>query len=120
MKVVHIVECAGGVERYLEMLVPRLKIKGIKQSLVCSRLVNTSKLSNSLDDCVVTDMSRTLNPLSVLKIVKQIREAIVRLKPDIVYCHSSFAGVFGRLAAVGTHCRVVYNPHGWAFNMKQS
>mgnify|MGYP007121479644 FL=1 len=28
------------------------------------------------------------------------------------------AGGLGRLAAIGLHCKVVYNPHGWAFNIK--
>lgn len=118
MKIVHIVECAGGVERYLEMLVPRLTVKGIHQSLVCSKLLNTKKLNDSLDNCVVTDMGRTLNPLAVVRIVRQVRKAIKKIKPDIVYCHSSFAGVFGRIAAIGTNSKVVYNPHGWAFNMR--
>lgn len=118
MKITHIVECAGGVERYLEMLVPRLSAKGIEQTLVCSHSVNTSVLSKSVDKCFVTDMRQTFNPLAVVKIIRQVRKAITSSKPDIVYCHSSFAGVFGRIAAIGTGCKVVYNPHGWAFNMK--
>ena len=28
MKILHIAECAGGVERYLQMLLPRLEKKG--------------------------------------------------------------------------------------------
>lgn len=39
MKITHILECAGGVERYLEMLAPRLKKEGIEQSIVCSHSV---------------------------------------------------------------------------------
>lgn len=120
MKITHIVECAGGVERYLEMLVPRLKDKGINQALVCSHSVNTDKLKGSVDKCYVTDMRQTFNPIAVIKVIKQVRKAISKSKPDTVYCHSSFAGVFGRLAAIGTHCKVVYNPHGWAFNMKNT
>lgn len=120
MKITHIVECAGGVERYLEMLVPRLKDKGISQALVCSHSVNTDKLKDSVDKCFITDMRQTFNPVAVIKIIHQVHIAITISKPDIVYCHSSFAGVFGRLAAVGTHCKVVYNPHGWAFNMRNT
>lgn len=118
MKITHIVECAGGVERYLEMLVPRFASKGISQTLVCSHSVNTSVLSKNVDRSYITDMRQTFNPLAVIKIIRQVRWAIMASKPDIVYCHSSFAGVFGRIAAIGTHCKMVYNPHGWAFNMK--
>ena len=120
MKIVHILECAGGVERYLEMLAPRLKKEGIEQSIVCSHSVNLDKLKDSADACYVTDMRQTFNPLAVVKIIRQVRKAIIASHPDIVYCHSSFAGVFGRLAAIGTHCKVVYNPHGWAFNMRSA
>lgn len=118
MKITHIVECAGGVERYLEMLVPRLAEKGISQTLVCSHSVDTTVLSKSVDRCLVTDMRQTFNLLAVIEIIKQVRKAITASQPDIVYCHSSFAGVFGRIAAIGTGCKVVYNPHGWAFNIK--
>lgn len=120
MKITHIVECAGGVERYLEMLVPRLAERGIKQTLVCSHSVNTDVLRKSVDRCYVTDMHQTFNPVAVIKIIHQVRKAITASKADIVYCHSSFAGVFGRIAAIGTGCKVVYNPHGWAFNMKNT
>ena len=96
MKIVHILECAGGVERYLEMLVPRLKKEGIEQSIVCSHSVNLDKLKDSADGCYVTDMRQTFNPLAVVKIIRQVRKAIIASHPDIVYCHSSFAGVHYR------------------------
>lgn len=65
-------------------------------------------------------MRQRFNPWVVVKIIRQVRKAIIASHPDIVYCHSSFARVFGLLAATGTHCKVVYNPHGWAFNMRSA
>lgn len=120
MKITHILECAGGVERYLELLAPRLKKEGFEQTIICSNSVNLDKLKESADACYVTDMRQTFNPVAVIKIIRQVHIAITISKPDIVYCHSSFAGVFGRIAAIGTHCKVVYNPHGWAFNMQNT
>lgn len=67
MRILHILECAGGVERYLEMLAPRLKKEGIEQSIVCSHSVNLDKLKDSADACYVTDMRQTFNPSSVIK-----------------------------------------------------
>lgn len=119
MKILHIVECAGGVERYLEMVVPRLAADGIEQEIVCSHSVDTSKLEKSVKKCVVTDMRQTFNSMAVIKIIRQVRNAIKENQPGIVYCHSSFAGVFGRIVALGTKCKVVYNPHGWAFNRQK-
>ena len=40
--------------------------------------------------------------------------------PDIVYAHSSKAGAIARAADIGLKNRCVYNPHGWAFNMRCS
>ena len=84
MKITHILECAGGVERYLEMLAPRLKKEGIEQSIVCSHSVNLDKLKASDDGCYVTDMGQTFNPLAVVKIIRQVRKAIIASHPDIV------------------------------------
>lgn len=120
MKITHILECAGGVERYLEMLAPRLQKENFEQTIICSHSVNLDKLKESADACYVTDMRQTFNPIAVVKIIKQVRKAIKTSNPDIVYCHSSFAGVFARLATIGTHCKIVYNPHGWAFNMRNT
>lgn len=120
MRITHILECAGGVEKYLEMLAPRLQKENFEQTVICSHSVNLDKLKESVDACYVTDMRQTFNPIAVVKIIRQVRRAIISSQPNIVYCHSSFAGVFGRLAAIGTHCKVVYNPHGWAFNMRNT
>lgn len=71
MKITHILECAGGVERYLEMLASRLTKKGFEQTIVCSHSVNLEKLKDSAEACYVTDMRQTFNPLAVIKIIKQ-------------------------------------------------
>lgn len=49
----------------------------------------------------------------MITIWKEIR----RLEPDVIYCHSTWAGVFVRFPMLffGKPCRVLYNAHGWAF-----
>lgn len=116
--ILHIAECAGGVERYLQMLMPRLECYGFRQYFVCSLNNDKCKYQGMVDDVEQIDMTQTFSPLQIIKKVRSIRRSIKRLRPDIVYCHSSFAGGLGRLAVFGLHCKVVYNPHGWAFNMK--
>ena len=118
IKVLHIAECAGGVERYLQMLLPRLEAKGLWQYFICSESYDTRKYQDMVDGVDQMDMRQTFSPLQVIKKAKGIRQRIKTVKPDIVYCHSSFAGGLGRLAAIGLPCKVVYNPHGWAFNMR--
>ena len=114
----HIAECAGGVERYLEMLLPRLEQKNFHQYFLCSFNYEKSKYQDIVDDVEQLDLKQTFSPIQVLKKMLSIRKIIKNIRPDIVYCHSSFAGGLGRIADIGLNCRVVYNPHGWAFNIK--
>lgn len=45
----------------------------------------------------------------------EIKKYLKRLNPDIVHCHSSKAGLLGRLAAKSLNLPVVFTAHGWAF-----
>lgn len=117
MKIMHVAECAGGVDRYLEMLLPLLEDK-YEQVFVCSRNFNAEKYRGMVDRVHQLDMRQTLSPLRVAKEVMRLRRIISQELPDMVYCHSSFAGALGRLACMGLKVAVVYNPHGWAFNMQ--
>lgn len=47
--------------------------------------------------------------------IKEIRKCAKEFKPDIVHCHSSSAGILGRLAIKGK-IRTIYTAHGWGFN----
>ena len=53
----------------------------------------------------------------VLKAMLKIRQSIKNIKPDVIYCHSTWAGVLARfpMLLIGKNCRVIYNAHGWAF-----
>ena len=113
----HIAECAGGVDRYLEMLLPGLN-DDFTQIFVCSYHFEASKYKDMVDVVEQINMEQTFSPIKIYCQVKQIRDLIKKYTPDIVYCHSSFAGGLGRLACMGLKCKAVYNPHGWAFNMK--
>lgn len=45
----------------------------------------------------------------------EIKKHLKRLKPDVVHCHSSKAGLLGRLAAKSLNLPMVFTAHGWAF-----
>lgn len=118
MKILHIAECAGGVDRYLSMLLPLLN-NIHEQVFFCSQHFDVTKYEGIVKSVYQLEMRQTISPLRVLFEVKRIRRIIKMENPDIVYCHSSFAGSLGRLACIHMKSKVVYNPHGWAFNMKE-
>lgn len=60
--------------------------------------------------------SATLLPDSHFQSVRAVRRKIRELQPDIVHSHSSYGGLYARLAASASPtARQVYTPHGWAF-----
>lgn len=120
IRVLHIAEAAGGVERYLETLFKYNDNDKVENILVCSQNYDSKKFKNIANRVIVLQMVHNIAPKSDLKVEKKIRSIIKQLKPDIVYAHSSKAGAFARIAALGLKNKVIYNPHGWAFNMQQS
>ncbi len=59
--------------------------------------------------------SNSLNPFNLYRSAKLIRKAIKDFQPDIIHCHSSMAGILGRLI-VRNKIPTIYTAHGFAFN----
>ena len=119
IRVLHVAEAAGGVERYLETLFKYSKDK-VENILVCSQNYDYEKFKKLADRIIVLKMAHDIEPSSDIKVERTLRRIIKQLKPDIVYAHSSKAGAFARIADLGLNNRVIYNPHGWAFNIQQA
>jgi len=60
--------------------------------------------------------SNSLNPARIIKAYLETKKVIKEFKPDLVHCHSSAAGVHGRLA-VRNEIKTLYTAHGWGFNI---
>lgn len=118
--VLHIAEAAGGVERYLLTLLKKSKKSALfNHVMVCSDTYNQEKFTGLVSDVIVVhSMKNAINFKDDLKSIFEIRKIIKSVKPDIIYCHSSKAGAVGRIADIGLNNKLVYNAHGWAFNMK--
>lgn len=119
IRVLHVAEAAGGVERYLETLFKYSKDQ-VENILVCSQNYDYKKFKTLADRVIVLRMAHDIESSSDIKVERTLRRIIKQLKPDIVYAHSSKAGAFARIADLGLNNKVIYNPHGWAFNMQQS
>ena len=117
IKIVHFSQVGGGVDRYI-----KLYLKYSNHDNFESVVVGTAALkkANYKDNSVAfyeIDVPRSFSPVKVLKATKVFKKIVESEKPDIVYLHSTFAGVIGRLACINQDCKVVYNPHGWSFKM---
>ena len=65
-------------------------------------------------------MHREINIIKDLKSCIAISDVIKKYDPDLIYLNSSKAGALGRIANLRYKKPIIYNPHGWAFNMKTS
>ena len=116
----HIVQAPGGVERYIQMFLKYINKSEYENILICSKDYDRKYYANCTSAFEYVDMIREINLTSDLKSILLVRKLIKKYKPDIIYCHSSKAGAIGRAANFGFKNMIIYNPHGWAFNMECS
>jgi glycosyltransferase involved in cell wall biosynthesis len=64
---------------------------------------------------VLPNLVQPLQPMCDLKAVGELSRLIRRIKPDLVHCHTSKAGIIGRTAARLTRTPAVFTAHTWSF-----
>lgn len=118
--VLHIAEASGGVERYLKTLLTKIKkYEDIQHILVCSTSYDRKKFEGLVNTLVVIEeMHNSISFVHDSRAILAVRRVIKKYNPDIIYCHSSKAGAIGRIANIGIKKKIIYNAHGWSFNIK--
>lgn len=119
IRILHVAQAAGGVDRYIRMLLKYLDKEKFENILLCSQDFNEEDYNGLVDYFEQVEMTRPIGS-NDLKAIKSVRTLIKKYNPDIVYAHSSKAGAIARVADIGFKNHCVYNPHGWAFNMRCS
>lgn len=119
IRIMHVAQAAGGVDRYLQCLLKYMDSERFENIMVCSQYYSAEDYAGIADIFEQIEMQRAIGTAD-LRAAFKIRELIKKYRPDIVYGHSSKAGALVRMANVGLKNKCVYNPHGWAFNMKGS
>lgn len=119
IKILHVAQAAGGVDRYIRMLLKYLDKEKFENILVCSQDFREKDYKNLVDFFEQVKMDRAIGS-NDLKAIGEVRRLIKRYNPDIVYAHSSKAGAIARVADIGLKNHCLYNPDGWAFNMRCS
>ena len=73
------------------------------------------KWENKIKFVEIPELAQAFEFFNDYKAFRAIRRLIRKIKPDVVHCHSSKAGVVGRLAAkVSGVKRIYYTPHAYA------
>jgi glycosyltransferase involved in cell wall biosynthesis len=123
IKVMHILEAtAGGTRRYLEDMVHSGALDSFDCAFIYSTLGSDQQFYSLLQELnrrqwnlYDVPMKRNFDIYSYLRSVFGIRRAILDFQPDVIHCHSSFAGAFGRLACyfikLSKRPKIVYTPN---------
>lgn len=119
IKILHVAQAAGGVDRYLRMLLKYLDKDRFENIVVVSQDYKKRDYVGLVSNFEQVKMSRAIGG-NDLKAIREVRKQIKHYQPDIVYAHSSKAGAIARVADIGLKNHCIYNPHGWAFNMRCS
>lgn len=124
-KVLHIVESfASGVFSFLIDLVNSLDDDYEIVIAYGERKETPENFKESFNNKIrfikVENFTRSINPVKDLKAFFEIKKIIKEENPDIIHLHSSKAGFIGRFAANGRKRKMLYNPHGFSFLMKNS
>lgn len=122
VRILHVAQAAGGVDRYIRMLFKYMDHDKSENILVCSHDFKREDYNGLADAFEYVDMQRSIGKADI-SAMSAVRKLIRKYKPDIVYAHSSKAGAIVRVANIGLkkdgeEIRCIYNPHGWAFNMR--
>lgn len=114
LRVLHVVESFGGgvagaVQSYAE-ITPELEHHILFRERAEAPLANDAWTQNFASVQRLPDNHR--------QSVARTRAVIDRVRPDVVHAHSSYAGLYIRMAKIrrgGRPIRYVYTPHAWAF-----
>lgn len=123
IKIVHIAQAEGaGVTEYIKMLAERIELKRYECVLIGSTYYERERsyFEERGWTLYTICMIREIKPIQDIQSMIKLRKLLKKLNPQIIHIHSSKAGILGRIAALGMGSKVIYNAHGWAFNMKVS
>lgn len=120
MKIVYIItrsDVLGGASVHLLDLAKGMIEKGHQIHILVG---GTGAFTKSLDKnniayISLTHLKRELSVQHEVLGYFEIKKQLELLNPDIVHCHSTKAGLLGRLAAKSLNIPVVFTAHGWAF-----
>ncbi len=124
-KILHIVESFGsGVFSFLVDLINGTSDEFDITIAYGLRLETPENFKDYFGDKVkfieVKNFTRNIKLDKDLKALFEVKKIIKEVSPDVIHLHSSKAGVIGRFAGNGKKTKIMYNPHGFSFLMKNS
>ncbi len=124
-KIIHIVEAfGGGIYTFLEDLINSTSDE-FEIVIIYAEREQTPKnfemnFNKNIKFIKSKYLQRSINFRKDIKAIKEINKIVKEEKPDIVHLHSSKAGIIGRIAVNNKNIKLLYNPHGFSFLMRNT
>ena len=118
-KIAYIITLAslGGAQSHLYEVMKNIRLYGYEPLLICGNkgwlTAKAEQLGISVH--IAGHMLREISPCNDWKALGEIKNILRAEKPVLVHCHSSKAGILGRMAAKSCGVPAVFTAHGWAF-----
>ena len=84
IRILHVAQAAGGVDRYIRMLLKYLDKEKFENILICSQDFHEEDYKGLVDYFDQVEMTRAIGS-NDLKAIKSVRTLIKKYNPDIVY-----------------------------------
>lgn len=119
IKVLHITQAViGGTLEYLKLFFKYIDKEKYEVELICpSYGPMKSEIEKMGFKVYPVEMKRGIDIINDYRCYREVKKIINTVKPNLVHCHSSKAGVIGRIASYKNKVPCVYNAHGWSFSM---
>lgn len=120
MKIAYIITAVdhyGGAQVHIKDITQWMRDRGHNVTVMAGSpgIVSDTLLAHDIPFREIPSLKRFIHPWQDLRAFFQTRRILKSIKPDIVSCHSSKAGIIGRLAAWSLGIPGVFTAHGWAF-----
>ena len=120
MKIVYIITRAdeyGGAQVHVRDLSKWMRNHGHEVHVIGGQygIVSKDIEENDVIFHEAPALIRHIHPIKDLKAFFEVRKILKNINPDIVSCHSSKAGLIGRIVARTMRKKAVFTAHGWAF-----
>ncbi len=120
MKIAYIItrmDEFGGPQIHVRDFARRLKALGHTPDVIAgsSGPITDALMRDHISCTIIPDLTRSIGVLREIRAFLRVRARLKEIRPNLVSCHSSKAGVVGRLAAASLGIPVIFTVHGWAF-----
>jgi len=120
MKVLHVCETLlGGTGTYLNELLPAMQKEMGEDRIFLLVPENHKEAIPDIKKSVFW-FSRSTRKSGIFNLVKEYIKVMRKVRPDIVHAHSTFSGFIVRILSPFFGAKVIYCPHGFATDIKQS